>query len=213
MRVSVEGWPPLVPDLPAPWGEPRSGPPWVEVVEPRWLAPEQPDAPSLAERARLQLLGGLPAHPEDLADLRQRHRSVGHSSDPCVPVESWAPAKSSPSSVVSSSSSCGESSRTETSIRSAPFAAFAFAALTLFLVPTLWGRPWWIEHFYTRVFVEFALDRPMLLSQLRLLEPYGLDFHSDDLDDFSVEFAMRSAREAVITSEKSLSNVSMNPPE
>ena len=36
----------------------------------------------------------------------------------------------------------------------------------------------------------------MLLSQLRLLEPYGLDFHSDDLDDFSVEFALRSAREA-----------------
>ena len=63
------------------------------------------------------------------------------------------------------------------------YAAFAFAASTLFLVPTLWGRPWSIEHFYTRVFVEFALDRPMLLSQLRLLEPYGLDFHSNDLDD------------------------------
>ena len=93
------------------------------------------------------------------------------------------------------------------------YAAFAFVALTLFLVPTLWGRPWSIEHFYTRVFVEFALDRPMLLSQLRLLEPYGLDFHSNDLDDFSVEFALGSAREAAEALEilRSYSYTSQSP--
>ena len=97
--------------------------------------------------------------------------------------------------------------------RLALFAAVAFAAVTLFLVPTLWGRPWSIEHFYTRVFVEFALDRPMLLSQLRLLEPYGLDFHSNDLDDFSVEFALRSAREAAEALEilRSYSYTSQSP--
>jgi uncharacterized protein (DUF885 family) len=55
-----------------------------------------------------------------------------------------------------------------------------------FCVPTVWGTPWKIEHFYGRVFLEFALDHPMLLSGLRVLEPAGLTFHNDDLDQFSV---------------------------
>jgi uncharacterized protein (DUF885 family) len=74
----------------------------------------------------------------------------------------------------------------------------AALAGAVFLVPTLWGRPWSIDHFFARVFLEFVLAHPMLLSQLRILEAWGLDFHSDDLDDFSVEFAreeVRSARE------------------
>jgi uncharacterized protein (DUF885 family) len=74
-------------------------------------------------------------------------------------------------------------------------AALALAG-ALFLVPTLWGRPWSIDHFFARVFVEFALSHPMLLSQLRILEPFGLDFHSDELDDFSVEFARAEVRRA-----------------
>jgi uncharacterized protein (DUF885 family) len=74
--------------------------------------------------------------------------------------------------------------------------AVALLAGALFLVPTLWGRPWSIDHFFARVFLEFALAHPMLLSQLRILEPWGLDFHSDELDDFSVEFAREEARTA-----------------
>ena len=35
----------------------------------------------------------------------------------------------------------------------------------------------------------------MLLSRLRLLEPWGLDFHSDELDDFSVAFQLDSAEQ------------------
>jgi uncharacterized protein (DUF885 family) len=75
-------------------------------------------------------------------------------------------------------------------------AALAAAAAALFLVPTLFGRPWSVDHLFVRVFLEFALERPMLLSRLRILEPYGIDFHSDDLDDFSPEFARESARKA-----------------
>jgi uncharacterized protein (DUF885 family) len=59
----------------------------------------------------------------------------------------------------------------------------------VFAIPTIWGRPWSIEHFYTRVFAELLLSRPQLLSQLRILEPWGIRWHNDDLDDFSVEFA------------------------
>jgi uncharacterized protein (DUF885 family) len=71
-----------------------------------------------------------------------------------------------------------------------------------FCVPTVWGQPWVIEHFYGRVFVRFALEHPMLLSSMRLLEPMGLDFHSDDLDDFSIagrERGLALSRDALST--------------
>ncbi len=75
--------------------------------------------------------------------------------------------------------------------------AFAAAVLLLglgvFLVPTIWGKPWSIEHFYTRVFLETLLRHPMLLSQLRVLETYGIRSHNQRLDDFSVAFAEQEA--------------------
>ncbi|MBA7631220.1 hypothetical protein ES703_38749 [subsurface metagenome] len=67
-------------------------------------------------------------------------------------------------------------------------------AAAVFLIPTLWLKPWFINHFYTRVFARFVLRRPMLLSSLRLLEPMRLQFHNDDLDDLSVEFNLKEAR-------------------
>jgi len=67
-------------------------------------------------------------------------------------------------------------------------------AAAVFLIPTLWLKPWFINHFYTRVFAQFVLRRPMLLSSLRLLEPMGLQFHNNDLDDLSVEFNLKEAR-------------------
>jgi uncharacterized protein (DUF885 family) len=70
------------------------------------------------------------------------------------------------------------------------------AGAGLLLYPTLWGRPWSIDHFFTRVFLEFALERPLLLSQLRILEPYGIHFHADDLADYSVAFEQDELREA-----------------
>ena len=73
-------------------------------------------------------------------------------------------------------------------------ALVAIAALGVFLVPTIWGKPWSIEHFYLRVFAELALERPQLLSRLRILEPWGLDWFTDDLDDQSIEFTDATAR-------------------
>ncbi len=65
-------------------------------------------------------------------------------------------------------------------------AGVVFVGAATFCVPTIWGKPWSVNHFYARVFLGFMLDHPMLLSQMRLLEPMGLDFHNDDLDDFSL---------------------------
>ncbi len=77
-------------------------------------------------------------------------------------------------------------------------ALVAFLAIALagaaFLVPTIWFKPWSIDHFYARVFLTFALRHPMMLSQLRILEPMGITYHSDELDDFSTEFELKEAR-------------------
>ncbi len=49
-----------------------------------------------------------------------------------------------------------------------------------FVVPTVWGKPWSIRHFYLRALAEVVWESPMLCSSLRLL-----DFRKDRLDDFS----------------------------
>ncbi|MBI2840081.1 MAG: DUF885 domain-containing protein [Acidobacteria bacterium] len=67
-------------------------------------------------------------------------------------------------------------------------------AAAIFAVPTIWFKPWSINHFYARVFIQYAARHPMLLSQLRILEPLGIGFHSDDLDDVSVDFALRETK-------------------
>jgi uncharacterized protein (DUF885 family) len=66
-------------------------------------------------------------------------------------------------------------------------------AAAVFVIPTLWGKPWSIDHFYARVFGTFAFRHPMMLSSMRLLEPVGLRFHNDDLDDMSEDFARYEA--------------------
>ncbi|MFQ5527480.1 MAG: DUF885 family protein [Thermoanaerobaculia bacterium] len=66
-------------------------------------------------------------------------------------------------------------------------------AAAVFLVPTIWFKPWSIDHFYGRVFATFALRHPMMLSSMRLLEPMGMRFHNDDLDDMSVAFQKKEA--------------------
>ncbi|MBI2433540.1 MAG: DUF885 domain-containing protein [Candidatus Hydrogenedentes bacterium] len=49
----------------------------------------------------------------------------------------------------------------------------------------VWYRPFSINLFFERVFLEVALMDPEMLSSIRILEPWGLHFHSDDLTDAS----------------------------
>ncbi len=66
----------------------------------------------------------------------------------------------------------------------------------LFLAKTLWGKPFSIDHFFLRELVLLALDHPMLLSYARVLEPYDLDYYSDELEDLSLEGDLREQRRA-----------------
>jgi uncharacterized protein (DUF885 family) len=62
------------------------------------------------------------------------------------------------------------------------FVVFAFS---VFMVNLIWFKPFSINHFYERVFIEYALEDPEILSQLRILEGMGINFHNDDLTDIS----------------------------
>jgi uncharacterized protein (DUF885 family) len=68
-------------------------------------------------------------------------------------------------------------------------------AVGAFAWSAFFGRPWTIDQFFARVFLEFALERPLVLSQLRILEPYGLRWHADELDDLSHAFELDEIRE------------------
>lgn len=70
--------------------------------------------------------------------------------------------------------------------------ALVFVLAALLVVHTLWFKPLKIEWFFERVFVEYALKDPELLSSLRIL-PGWLDFHSGKLTDRSL------AREAAMS--------------
>lgn len=51
---------------------------------------------------------------------------------------------------------------------------------------TWYGKPLSINWFYTRVFMQFALDNPEMLTQLRLLDQFGIKGHNARLDDASL---------------------------
>ena len=62
--------------------------------------------------------------------------------------------------------------------------AFAIVIAAVFFIHIWYFKPAKIDWFYGRVFGEFALQSPEMLSNMRIL-PGWLDFYSDDLDDAS----------------------------
>jgi len=66
-------------------------------------------------------------------------------------------------------------------------------AIAAFAVPTVWLKPWSIDHYYLRVFLRFALRHPVLMTQLGILDGTPFDFYSDKLEDLSPEFERMEA--------------------
>jgi uncharacterized protein (DUF885 family) len=65
------------------------------------------------------------------------------------------------------------------------YLGLGLVALVL-LVPTyLWFGPLPFDWFFNRAFVQVIIDQPETLSDLRILEPMGITFHQDDLNDES----------------------------
>lgn len=67
--------------------------------------------------------------------------------------------------------------------------AVVVVAAAVFLVPTLWFRPWFPEHLYIRIFAEFLYRHPLLMTEVGL----GIDPRSGELDDFSPRAQEREA--------------------
>ncbi len=53
------------------------------------------------------------------------------------------------------------------------------------VINTIWFKPIFINAFFERAFLEFALESPEALSSIRLLEQFGIDGHNAELDDIS----------------------------
>ncbi len=73
-------------------------------------------------------------------------------------------------------------------------AVLAIAA-AVFVVPTVWLKPWSIDHYYARVFIRYALRHPELLSQLGILDGTPFDGYASRLDDRSPDFERRESRQ------------------
>ncbi len=59
--------------------------------------------------------------------------------------------------------------------------------VAIFAVNAIWFRPWSLNVFYEKVFVEVLFDEPELLSSLGLVEQFGITGHNAKLGDESPE--------------------------
>lgn len=57
--------------------------------------------------------------------------------------------------------------------------------VVVFVVNAIWFKPFFINVFFERVFIELALDDPELLTTLRVFEPLGIEGHNARLTDVS----------------------------
>src|SRR5205807_2139540 len=57
--------------------------------------------------------------------------------------------------------------------------------IAVFLINLIWFRPWSLNLFYEKVFAETVFSEPELLSQLGLVEQFGIRSHNGKLSDES----------------------------
>jgi uncharacterized protein (DUF885 family) len=61
----------------------------------------------------------------------------------------------------------------------------ALVAIGIFLINLIWFRPWNLNLFYEKVFAEVIFTEPELLTQLGLVEQFGITSHNGKLSDES----------------------------
>jgi uncharacterized protein (DUF885 family) len=62
---------------------------------------------------------------------------------------------------------------------------FAFIIFSIWVCNLIWFKPFSVELFYERMFIEYGQDDPELMSRLHLLEKYGITYHNSQLTDIS----------------------------
>jgi len=71
--------------------------------------------------------------------------------------------------------------------------AILLVAASIFLVNLIWFRPWSLNLFYEKVFVQTIFDEPELLSSLGLVEQFGITKHNGKLSDESPAHQQKQA--------------------
>src|SRR6058998_1641517 len=71
--------------------------------------------------------------------------------------------------------------------------AIVVVALAIFLINLIWFRPWSLNLFYEKVFVQTIFDEPELLSSLGLVEQFGITKHNGKLSDESPTHQQKQA--------------------
>lgn len=64
-----------------------------------------------------------------------------------------------------------------------------FFAGIIWIVNTIWYKPFDIDDFYERVLIEYGLDQPEQLTRLQIGKRYGISFYNDELSDLSIATA------------------------
>ncbi|WHI50131.1 DUF885 domain-containing protein [Microbulbifer sp. MLAF003] len=64
-------------------------------------------------------------------------------------------------------------------------------AVSVFAVNAIYFKPWSINVYFERAFIKLGSTSPEILSQLRVLEQFGIDGHNAHLDDVSEEEQQR----------------------
>src|SRR5438270_13850455 len=62
---------------------------------------------------------------------------------------------------------------------------FAVILIAVFAINLIWFRPWNLNLFYEKVFIETVFSEPELLTQLGLVEQFGITAHNGKLSDES----------------------------
>ncbi len=62
---------------------------------------------------------------------------------------------------------------------------FGFIVFGIWVCNLIWFKPFSIELFYERMFIEYGLDDPELMSRLHLVEKYGITYHNSLLTNIS----------------------------
>jgi uncharacterized protein (DUF885 family) len=63
--------------------------------------------------------------------------------------------------------------------------ALLLVVVAVLAVNTIWFRPWSLDVFYEKVFVQVLFEEPELLSSLGLVEQFGITSHNGKLGDES----------------------------
>src|SRR3954470_20318631 len=70
--------------------------------------------------------------------------------------------------------------------------ALLLLVAAIFAINAIWFRPWSLNVFYEKVFVQVLFDEPELLSSLGLVEQFGITSHNGKLGDASPAHQQRT---------------------